>query len=130
MLTAEETEAALGLGYEGRGFELKGPGSPDDKHFLAKVVRASLSMGNLRDGGVVVLGITDTAPQEMLPGLSDADLAAWVDYDTISARFGEYADPPLRFDIGETTLNTGSRVVVIEVREFAEVPHLCSRSYE
>jgi hypothetical protein len=34
MFTAEELESALGTGYEGRGFELKGHGRSDDKRFL------------------------------------------------------------------------------------------------
>lgn len=129
MLTAEEIAAALALGHEVRGFEIKGPGSPDDKHLFAKIARGALSMGNLRDGGTVLIGADDKAPEAMLPGLEDEDLAAWMDFDTISARLAECADPPLRFEITSVTLQTGARVVLIEVEEFADVPHLCARDY-
>jgi len=57
MLTQEEVETALSAGYEGRGFETKGPGLRGDRAFFVKVARAALSMGNLRDGGHVVIGI-------------------------------------------------------------------------
>ena len=130
MLTQGEIEAALAVGHEVRGFEFKGPGSPEDKPFLAKVVRGALSMGNLRDGGIVVIGIDDKAPADMLPGLAESDLEAWLDFDTISARLAEYADPPLRVEIHSVTLMTGASVVLIEVEEFAEVPHLCAKSFE
>ncbi len=74
MLTAEEIEQALSLGYERRGLELKGAGRCDDKHFFAKVARAALSLGNLRDGGHVVIGIDDRTQQAMQPGLDEEPL--------------------------------------------------------
>jgi hypothetical protein len=129
MLSLDELEAALRLGHETRGFELKGPGLPE-KPFLAKVVRAALSMGNLRDGGFVVIGIDDANPEAMLPGLSEDQLAAWLDYDTVASRMAEYADPPLRFDVAPFTLSSGASAAVLEVHEFSDVPHLCAKSLE
>jgi hypothetical protein len=99
MFTAEELEGALGTGYEGRAFELKGHGRSDDKRFLAKVARAALSMRNLRDGGNIVIGIDDAAPQEMLPGLDEDELTSWLAYDDVSARLAGYCDPPVHFDV-------------------------------
>jgi predicted HTH transcriptional regulator len=126
----QDVETALSLGYETRGFEVKGPGSRDDSYFLAKIARAALSMGNLRDGGVIVIGISDDAPAEMLPGLDDAAHDLWLDYDIVSARLAEYADPALRFDTYSLTLRTDARVIVIEVHEFADSPHLCAKAHD
>src|SRR5690348_4937961 len=111
MLTVDEVEAALQVGYEGRGFELKGPGSSEEKHFLVKVARAALSMGNLRDGGHILIGIDDGQPQDMGPGLEPEQLASWLAYDDVAARLATYADPPLRFDLKEMELSTGCKVV-------------------
>ena len=72
--TAEDIEQVLGRGHEMRGFELKGPGLSTDKQLFAKVVKASLSLGNLRDGGHVIIGIDDTRQHEMLPGLNADEL--------------------------------------------------------
>lgn len=94
-----------------------------------KVARAALSMGNLRDGGVVIVGIDDHAATQMQPGLTETELSSWLDYDTVSVRINAYADPPLRFDVAAVTLRTNARVVVIEVHEFADTPHLCARDY-
>jgi len=128
-LTAEELESALSVGYEGRGVELKGPGRSDDKRFLAKIARAALSMGNLRDGGHVVIGIDDGSPQDMLPGLGEDELATWLAYDDVSGRLAVYCDPPVSFDLARLPLSTGASVVVVQVYEFADIPHLCARDY-
>lgn len=130
MLTTAEVETALTLGYETRGFEIKGPGGSDDKHLLVKVARAALSMGNLRDGGHVVIGIDDNDPAAMLPGLDASQLQSWLDYDTVSVRLAEYADPPLKFDLARCDLSSGVQVALIQVHEFTDIPHLCGRAYE
>jgi hypothetical protein len=129
VFTAEELESALGTGYEGRGFELKGHGRSDDKRFLAKVARAALSMGNLRDGGHIVIGIDDAKPQEMLPGLDEDELASWLGYDHVSARLAVYCDPPVRLDIAQVALSSGATVALLQVHEFADIPHLCALEY-
>src|SRR5438067_527762 len=117
MLTTEELEARLQPGYETRGFELKGPGSRTGKPFRVKVVRAVLGMGNLRDGGYVVIGIADTNPQLMLPGLSPDELESWTAYDDVSDVLAIYADPPVRFDLAAHTLSNGVTVAVLQVHE-------------
>src|SRR3954453_1143510 len=99
MFTVEEIEAALTLGYELPSLELKGAGPRTDSHLFAKVARAALGMGNLRDGGQIVIGIDDKAQATMLPGLSPAELTSWLEYDHVARKLAEYADPPLKFDL-------------------------------
>jgi hypothetical protein len=69
VLTAQQLEERLQLGYEARGLELKGAGPRSDKHLLAKVARGALSLGNLRDArrGHVVVGIDDEDPASYNP---------------------------------------------------------------
>jgi predicted HTH transcriptional regulator len=129
VLSREEIEAVLVQGYELRGFEMKGPGSRDDTHLLVQVARAALGMGNLRDGGHVIIGIDDGDPAAMLPGLEPEALASWVAYDDIARKLAEYADPPLRFDVAEVELSSGARVAAIQIFEFSDVPHICARDY-
>jgi hypothetical protein len=130
MLSRLDLEGSLASGYEFRGIELKGPGLRTDKHLMAKVIRASLSMGNLRDGGHVVIGIDDDNPAALLPGLSEAELNTWLAYDDVARKMAEYADPPLRFDVARMELSSGAEVVVIQVFEFTDIPHLCAREYQ
>jgi hypothetical protein len=105
VLDAQQIEAVLSGGVEARGFEVKGPGPRTENHLFAKVTRAAISMGNLRDGGDVVIGIDDSNLAAMLPGLELADLETWLAYDDAARKMAEYTDPPLRFDIGEVTLS-------------------------
>jgi len=129
VLSPDELEAALSSGYELRGLELKGPGPRTDAQLFAKVTRAALSMGNLRDGGHVIVGIDDAAPAAMLPGLQGEDLNSWLAFDDVARKMAEYADPPLRFDIAGVRVSSGVTVAVIQIFEFADIPHLCARDY-
>src|SRR5216683_1288834 len=124
MLSVEEIEASLFLGYELRGLEVKGPGLRTDSHLFAKVTRAALSMANLRDGGHVLIGIDDTNTAAMLPGLNSAELTSWLSYDDVSRKLAEYADPPLRFDLDARTLSSGATVALVQIHEFADIPVL------
>ena len=130
MLTAAEVEEILSSGYERRVFELKGPGLRTEKQFFVKVARAALSMGNHRDGGFVLVGISDKDPASLGPGLSVAQLQSWMVYDEVARGLAEYADPPLMFALASLVLSSGLSVVLIKVAEFSDIPHLCARAYE
>jgi predicted HTH transcriptional regulator len=129
MLTAREISELLASGYELRAVELKGPGARTEQQLLMKVIRASLSMGNLRDGGYVIVGIDDNDPAALQPGLNATDLKSWLAYDDLARKMNEYADPPLRFDVAEVQLRPEVAVAVIRVYEFADIPHLCAKDY-
>jgi predicted HTH transcriptional regulator len=130
VLTAKQIEGRLEFGNEARGLELKGPGPRSDKHLLAKVARAALSLGNLRDGGHVIIGIDDGDPTKLGPGLEDDDLASWIAYDDLARNLANYADPPLKFNVAAIELSSGAKVAVIEVFEFADIPHFCAKERE
>jgi hypothetical protein len=130
MLEILEVEAVLAGGVELRGFEVKGAGPRTESHLFAKVTRAALGMGNRRDGGHVVIGISDGDLTAMLPGLDGDDLASWLSYDDVARKLAEYADPPLRFAIAALELSSGATVAVVEVVEFEDIPHLCKKSHE
>lgn len=130
MLTARDIEETLAFGHELRRLELKGPGETDNKRLFAKIARAALSMGNMRDGGHVIIGINDKAPEKCLPGLSASELASWQKFDEISRALANYADPPLEIEVGHRHLSSGADVAVIQVFEFADIPHLCAKSYD
>jgi len=87
-------------------------------------------MGNLRDGGEIVIGIEDGNPAALLPGLAPDDLKLWLDFDNVSRKLAVYADPPLRFDIEAMDLSSSAVVAVLHVYEFADLPHLCGKEYE
>jgi predicted HTH transcriptional regulator len=129
MLSVGEIEAVLKGGHELRGIEVKGPGVGSDGRLFSKVTRACISMGNHSDGGHVIIGIDDSDLPGMTPGLKPDALADWLDFDTVSSRMAEYVDPPLRFHVDTRQLANGSVVAVLEISEFADLPHLCIKDY-
>ncbi len=86
-------------------------------------------MGNLRDGGHVIIGIDDADPASLLPGLTQPDLESWLAYDDVARKLAEYADPPLHFDLAGVDLKSGASVAVFQVFEFADTPHLCAKDF-
>jgi len=129
VLSAKEIEESLALDRESRWLEVKGPGSRDNDHMVAKVAHAALGLGNLRDGGHIVIGIDDKAIASLLPGLTDEQLASWVAHDDLARKLANYADPPLQFNVAAVELSTGAKVAVIEVFEFSDTPHFCAKDY-
>jgi predicted HTH transcriptional regulator len=125
MLTVEELRGAIALGREQRGVEFKGPGQRTKKAFMAKVVRAIIGMANKPGGGVVVLGINDDGTSLHPIGLAQEELATWK-YDDLASSVSNYADPYVDFDVGVLQMDAG-RYVVIEVRQFDELPILCKK---
>jgi hypothetical protein len=124
-----EVEQSLALGHETRSFEIKGPGSLNDRGFCAKVARAAMAMGNLRDGGLVCIGIDETRMTVMLPGLDAVELKEWSNFDDVSEALARYSEPPVTFGLHPFRLSSGIDIVVIEVAEFDDVPHVCRRDY-
>lgn len=130
MLTATEIEQHIAnVGHETRSIEFKGPGSSTDKYYFAKIVRAALSMANLRDGGYVVLGIDDSNGALTVTGLGSDQVVEWTNFDDLSSRLAIYADPPLSFEVRTADLTTGVQVVVIQLHSFTDLPHLCAKAY-
>lgn len=88
-----------------------------------------MAMGNLRDGGVVCLGVDGTRMTEMLPGLDAPQLAQWSKFDDVSDAMARFSDPPVTITPQTFRLSSGADVVAIEVAEFEHVPHVCKRDY-
>lgn len=129
MVTQQDVEDSLRLGRESRSFEVKGSGSITDKQYFARVVRAVMAMGNLRDGGQVCLGLDDDQMAIMQPGLSPAQVAEWSSYDNVSDQLARYCDPPVSFHLHPFTLSSGAEVIVLDVEEFDIDLHICKKDY-
>lgn len=129
VVTRDELQDALSLGYESRSFEVKGPGNLSDSSFCAKVARAVMALGNLRDGGLVCIGVDENHMAEVAPGLSDEQLRAWSNYDDVADKLARYSDPPVTFNVQALTMENGISIVVLEIAEFDHVPHVCKRDF-
>jgi predicted HTH transcriptional regulator len=91
-----------------------------------KIAKAMMAMANLRNGGVIVVGMQESSrgvwvPEAMTPqqisSFTQDDVAQWVnDYATLAVQFG----------IEAVALN-GNEFVVIQVQEFGTSPIICRK---
>lgn len=127
-LSSEEIDEIIALGHELRHIELKVAGERTDKGYQAIVARAVMAMGNLPDGGHLVLGIAETDGELAVTGLSDNQLAQWTDHDEVADAIGRFSDPIPVLHLSVVYVNA-AKVVDIEVEPFADTPYLCRRDW-
>lgn len=129
MLNDEQLAAIIEAGYEQRGVEFKSAGDRTDRAFLANVARAVLALANQRDGGYVIVGLSEDGIDAAGTGLSDEQLKQWLSFDDVTDQINAYADPPVRIQLGRGELPDGRCVAIIEVAEFSEIPILSKKDY-
>jgi predicted HTH transcriptional regulator len=122
-LTADQFVELLNGGRETRAVEFKAAGPRRDPLVFAFVARAVLAMSNLPLGGWVLLGVQDDGHMK---GLSESDLATWLEHDEVTASLNAYADPFVNVDV-ERVDHDNKSFVAIRVHEFAEVPVLARK---
>jgi len=126
-MTDEEFAEIIALDYELPGIEFKGPALASDKHLFASVAKAVLGMANRRDGGHVIIGVKCSPSVVERIGLTEPQLRTW-NYDDVASKLAEYAEPSISFDL-EVKERNGNNYVVLEIKEFDQVPILCKKDY-
>lgn len=126
-MTDEEFAELLKLEHELSGVEFKSPGLRTDRTLINLVARAVMGMANRRDGGRVVVGVREESGKLDRVGLTEAEVESWR-YDLVADVLAPMADPPVGFDI-EVHRVDGRDFILIEVREFEDVPVICRRNY-
>jgi len=91
-----------------------------------KITKNVLAMGNLRDGGVLVVGVSQNAGRWELTGVTQEHLATF-EPDDMLAFIGRYVSPAFNLDIVRV-VHDGTPFLAIQTREFAETPLVCSRN--
>ena len=112
---------------ERRGVEFKGPRFRTNRQHLAEVARAVLGMTNARDGGLVLIGVSDTS---QIQGLTAAEAETWRNADDVRASLAHYADPFVHVDVELKVIPaTGHApdrtIAILTIHEFETVPVLC-----
>lgn len=121
----ERVNAALSLLAESRSIEFKGPEKWEAlSSGLAKDI---LAMSNIRDGGIIIIGIEKTG---QILGLSKEQLETY-DTDVMIDFVNKYASPSIALDIVAHKYqieNISERVLlIIQIREFEELPIICKK---
>jgi predicted HTH transcriptional regulator len=126
-MTDDAFQIIVERGRENRDTEFKVGGSILDVHLLRRVIRAVLGMTNNRDGGVVVLGVSERIGNAVFEGMSEEDATSWTN-DSFGDKAAAWVDPAVLVDIGIKVYD-GRHFVVIEVAEFEESPVFARKDY-
>ena len=119
----ERVENALDRLQEAPGIEFKESASWDTLKW--KIIKTALAMGNLRDGGILIVGVSQRAGQQPLAGIGEADLATY-DPDIVSDQFERFISPEIEFTLVRVPYRD-STYLTFEFQEFREIPLVCKR---
>jgi len=106
--------------------EYKGPMVWTDNLTKAKITRTILAMSNTRDGGVIVVGMKEKSDKKFEPvGLSESE-ASTFNHDDMATHVRDYADPYVDFMVRRIDCDDRD-FVLIQVKEFDEIPVICGK---
>lgn len=92
-----------------------------------RIIKTSMSMANLRDGGVIVIGVGENDTVWELTGISDEHLATY-DVDDIIDALAKYASPQIKVDIVIHQHVDGNKYLVFHIQQFTDVPIVCVKN--
>jgi predicted HTH transcriptional regulator len=115
---------ALGTCQESRDIDFKQSASWKDIKF--KISKTALAMSNLRDGGIIIVGVAESASSWSLTGVSEADLKTY-SVDDIIAFINRYASPNIIIDC-VTVEHDSKKYLAIRIPEFEDVPVVCKQN--
>lgn len=92
-----------------------------------RLLRTIMAMANLRDGGLIIVGVSERGDRWDLTGISPGDLSTY-DYDDIVDQVTKYASPEVMLDVVLHRHDDGNEYLAIHVHQFAETPIICKRN--
>ena len=124
MPRLEELAVPIDLGREDRSLEYKESRSWND--LKDKIAKTALGMANIRDGGTIIIGVSQRSGSLVPQGMSQGDIDTY-DADEVQAYVNRFADPYVRLEMYAVPRNV-QRFIAIVVHEFDEVPVVCRRN--
>ncbi len=91
-----------------------------------KIIKTALAMGNLRDGGILIVGVAERTGQEQRTGISQEHLESYKS-DDIADQFGPYISPGIDFTLAQVPYRDNT-YLAFEFQEFREIPLVCKRN--
>lgn len=91
-----------------------------------KIIRTALAMANLRDGGVVVVGVSESGERWDLTGVSDEHFATYNTDDVVDA-IHKFASPSVSVILVLVPYGNERRFLAVQISEFTDTPVVCRR---
>ena len=92
------------------------------------ITKDILAMTNLRDGGIIIIGIEEKDNKWNCTGLTSEQLKTF-NPDDIIEHINSYASPSITFNIIKHTDEQNLDFLIIQVPEFEEKPVICRKQY-
>ncbi|MBD2120808.1 helix-turn-helix domain-containing protein [Trichocoleus sp. FACHB-262] len=116
---------ALDRCQEFRDIDFKESGSWGELRW--KIIRTVISMGNLRGGGIIILGVSQRNDTWNLDGISSEHLASF-DVDDFTDQVNAYISPYVDITLVTVDYSTEQRFLAIAVDEFLDTPLVCKKN--
>ena len=91
-----------------------------------RIICTAMGMGNLRDGGVVVIGVSERNEKWTLTGITNDHLATF-DTDDMIDVINKYVSPPMEPDVVFVE-HDGQTYLAIQFEEFVKTPFVCRKN--
>jgi predicted HTH transcriptional regulator len=125
-MNPEQFRELIELGKEGRRVEFKQSTLWADLKF--KIVKSVLAFSNVRDGGYLIIGITELDGGEFeLSGMLQTHLESYTE-DVVNSVVSEYADPYAIIRLERRNLD-GKTFLLITIEEFHDIPVVCKKDW-
>jgi len=92
-----------------------------------RIVVTSLGMANLRDGGVIVIGVSERNQMWELTGIASEHLETY-EVDTLIDTVNKYASPHVELDIALVKYSNGFSFLAVQAKEFFVTPVVCKKN--
>ena len=92
-----------------------------------RLLKTSMAMANLRDGGLIVIGVAERNDSWELTGIQEDHLETY-DYDDIVDQLAKYASPQIKTDIVLHDDDDGNRYLAFHVDQFSDAPVVCRKN--
>lgn len=121
----ERVYNALDRCQESKSVDFKVSATWDDLKW--QLIRTIIAMGNLRDGGIIVIGASENGDSWELTGIASDHLSTY-DVDDIIDAVNKHASPPVKIEIVLVKYRNGKNFLAIQVHEFADTPFVCKKN--
>lgn len=92
-----------------------------------KIIKSCAAMSNLRDGRIIILGVSQQGDKWSISGVGDSELKSY-DSDKLSESLATYFDPCPKVHLCSLDAEDGKRVVLVEVQESDALPVICKKN--
>jgi len=92
-----------------------------------RIVKTALGMANLRDGGIIIIGVSERNQVWDLTGIKPEHVKTY-DVDIIIDFINKYASPYIGIDIALVKYSDGKVYLAIYVNEFNDTPIVCKKN--